>query len=85
MIDPAYLHECFIYDPASGVLTWKPRPREHFNTDHGWRIFSGKHAGKAAGNSTDRYVKVILIHDGQRKQVYAHQCVIGNASRRNAR
>jgi hypothetical protein len=74
MIDPAYLRECFTYDPASGDLTWKDRPREHFPTVHGWRIFQGKHAGKpvVAG---ERYVQVKLTHAGKQHLVYAHQVI----------
>jgi len=34
-----YLREAFDYDPKTGVLTWRKRPREHFNTDRGWKIW----------------------------------------------
>lgn len=43
-----YLHACFAYDPYSGVLTWRDRPRSHFATEHGQRIFSARCAGRAA-------------------------------------
>lgn len=43
-----YLWECLHYDPESGRLTWKHRPKEHFkrSADHlTWNI---KFAGKSA-------------------------------------
>lgn len=49
-----YLRECLDYDPVTGVLTWKDRPRSHFPTEHGYLIFRGKYAGCAAG-SPGRY------------------------------
>jgi len=49
-----HLRECFMYDPETGVLTWKERPREHFAADHAWRRFNVKHAGGAAGWVADK-------------------------------
>jgi HNH endonuclease/AP2 domain len=45
-----YLLACFDYDPATGVLTWKHRPREHFATERVWRIWNTRFAGHTAGN-----------------------------------
>ena len=47
-----FLHECFICDPVQGTLTWKERPRSHFDCDKGWRIFNRKFAGKGAGSKS---------------------------------
>lgn len=44
-----YLHECFRYNHALGVLIWKERPINHFNTKHGWKVFNSLYAGKIAG------------------------------------
>jgi hypothetical protein len=44
-----YLQECLDYDPDTGVLTWKRRPREHFDSDHGYKVFNTAYAGRAAG------------------------------------
>ena len=44
-----HLRECFMYNPETGVLTWKERPREHFATEQARRHFNAKHAGTAAG------------------------------------
>lgn len=44
-----YLRECFSYDPETGELTWKVRPRHHFksaNAQAGWNArFAGQRAG----------------------------------------
>lgn len=52
--EAAYLQECFSYDPDTGVLTWRKRPREHFPTERGWRVFNSSRAEKQAGSKTDR-------------------------------
>lgn len=44
-----YLRQCFIYDPESGILTWRSRPREHFRSDHVYHASVGRCAGKLAG------------------------------------
>lgn len=44
-----YLRACFAYDPDTGTLTWKERPREHFTTEQAWLVFNNKRAGTAAG------------------------------------
>lgn len=45
-----YLKECLNYNPLTGLLHWKERPREHFKTAHGWNIFNSKFANKIAMN-----------------------------------
>lgn len=37
--DQAYLLSILSYDPASGALTWKPRPRDHFRSWHHYKTF----------------------------------------------
>lgn len=54
--DHDYLRECFDYDPLTGVLRWRDRPREHFPTDRGWRTFNGLFAGRVAGSGKYRSV-----------------------------
>lgn len=50
MINQKYVKEAFDYDPVTGILTWKQRPRHHFNTDRGWKLCNTKFAGKPCGN-----------------------------------
>lgn len=45
MFSRDYLNECFTYNPDTGVLSWKTRPREHFNTDRSWKRFNSTLAG----------------------------------------
>jgi len=47
--DQAYLRECFDYDPVTGVLYWRERPRTHFLTDPDWKIWNKRTARKVAG------------------------------------
>lgn len=53
-----YLNECFNYNPETGDLTWKSRPKSHFRTVKGCNIFNGQSAGKVAGNSVNLNGKV---------------------------
>ena len=46
-----YLRSCFAYDPETGLLIWKPRPKEHFSV-HGYTMFNSRCAGKQAGWKT---------------------------------
>jgi hypothetical protein len=50
--DAEYLHQCFSYDPATGELTWKRRPRSHFRTDGEHKRWNGRYANKPAGRVT---------------------------------
>jgi hypothetical protein len=70
--DATYLRECLNYNPETGVLTWRHRPREHFKSEHVWRVWTSNFAGKTAGSRSDRYVRVILTgwH-----HAYAHRII----------
>lgn len=48
-----YLHKALLYDPDTGLLTWRKRPLEHFeNHPQGalkaWFNWNHRHAGKPA-------------------------------------
>lgn len=45
--DCEFLKECFEY--RDGKLFWLNRPRCHFSTEKGWKIFNTSFAGKEAG------------------------------------
>lgn len=42
-----YLNECFSYDPTTGVLTRKNRPRHHFTSVASWKITNTQFAGRS--------------------------------------
>ena len=44
-----YLDDCLDYDPVSGEILWKERPRNHFLTDRSWKRNNTRWAGKPAG------------------------------------
>jgi hypothetical protein len=44
-----YLRECFEYNPETGGLRWKERPRHHFVSDRNWNQTNSKSAGKIVG------------------------------------
>lgn len=46
-----YLNEAFEYDPKTGHLYWKERPRSHFPTTAGWRRTNSEFAGTYAAKS----------------------------------
>ena len=50
--DVEYLRQCFNYIPETGKLIWKTRPRSHFATEHSWRSWLSRFAGKEAGGLT---------------------------------
>ena len=58
----SFLKECFSYDPDTGILMWKRRPRHHFSRDRDWRTFnttfSGRQAGRREGGVGGKYIKV---------------------------
>ena len=45
-----YLNECFEPDYEKGILYWKERPRHHFRTERGYKIWNARFANKKAGH-----------------------------------
>lgn len=59
------VRECINYNPASGILTWKSRPRSHFNTDSAWKYFNRRYPGTEAGTeAAHRHTKYRFIGIG---------------------
>lgn len=50
MFSKKYLIECFKYNPDTGILTWRFRPRHHFKTDSQFKRINRRHAGTLAGS-----------------------------------
>jgi hypothetical protein len=50
-----YLRECFDYDPQTGALRWRVRPRGHFSNDHIEASWNTRRAGTIAGALSDGY------------------------------
>jgi len=46
---PEYLQEALDYDPATGGLMWKHRPRHHFKTEAACKSWNAQYSGKPAG------------------------------------
>lgn len=47
-------HELFVYNPETGQLVWKERPRHHFSSDKAWKVFNTAMAGRVAGHKQVR-------------------------------
>lgn len=45
-----YLRKVLDYDPDTGVLAWKRRPREMFKAERDCNVWNTRFAGKVAGN-----------------------------------
>lgn len=47
-IDAELLRSLLDYDPITGALTWRPRPREMFKRDSLWKRWNSRYAGRGA-------------------------------------
>lgn len=77
--DTSFLKECFLYDPETGVLTWKERPVSHFKNLQGCKSFNVRYAGKKAGTRQHRrggqkhHVCMDISRNGFYSQITAHK------------
>lgn len=67
----AYLKECFDYDPVTGNLIWRARPRSHFKTRNASGA-SGRRVGQVAGTQVACWYRFISL---DRKPYLAHRLV----------
>ncbi|MFA5925241.1 MAG: HNH endonuclease [Methylococcaceae bacterium] len=74
-----FLQECFTYDPDTGILTWKVRPRHHFTTEHSFKVFNTKFSNKKAGGIAGRgYINVLVKNYRFRAHRIIWKLVTGN-------
>ena len=52
-----YAKEVLSYDPETGEFRWKERPRHHFKTAKGWRIFNTRYANQRPGVVEKGYIR----------------------------
>lgn len=57
----AHLHEGLDYDPATGVLHWKVRPRHHFKTLRAMHTANSRDAHKVAGTVSARGYRRVML------------------------
>jgi hypothetical protein len=70
----AFLRECLDYDPTTGALTWRVRPREHFRSDNIWAKINTQWAGRTAGNLSNKgYLRIRVTFAGVGWAVRAHR------------
>jgi hypothetical protein len=49
----AIVRELLIYDPVTGLFEWRRRDRKWFRSNHDWKTWNTKNAGKRAFTYTD--------------------------------
>jgi hypothetical protein len=69
------LKEALDYDPETGALAWRERPRAHFVARADWKQFNRRFAGKPAGANQRRCRQVRITLRGRVFQLYAHRVI----------
>lgn len=70
ILTQSYLRECVSYDKDTGIFYWRERPRSHFRTDRGHKVFLSQKAGKPVGTFNKEKYLIISI---DKVQYYAHR------------
>lgn len=68
-----YLRECFSYDPESGELRWKTRPRSHFTTDRGCAQTNSRFTDRLAATRGNAFGHASVCVGG--RVFYAHRII----------
>lgn len=70
----AFVREALTYEPESGELRWKERPREHFSTEKTRRSWNTQFAGKAAGSpDITGYLRFSISVGGRAMDLKCHR------------
>jgi hypothetical protein len=73
-IPPSFIKECLNYNPSTGIVTWKTRPRSHFKTGRVFAIWNTRFAGKPITYiNYHGYVKLVLTYNDVKYGPRAHQ------------
>jgi HNH endonuclease/AP2 domain len=75
LIPISFLRECFDSYPETGIVCWKERPREHFTSTRGWRIFNKMHAGRQITYSPNGYPRARVRYQGRIYGIFLHRIV----------
>lgn len=68
-----YLRQCFNYEPDTGLLVWRTRPIDHYQSAKVWKIITKRCAGLTAGyRNKAGYIAVNL--DGS--MYLAHRIIV---------
>lgn len=70
-----YLRECFDYNPDTGSLTWRARPREHFATDSAWKQWNSMRPGTSPPYLTHGYLGVNFSSGSHKGQYRQHRII----------
>jgi hypothetical protein len=65
------------YDPETGLLTWRPRPREMFSNLRSYTIWNIRFPGTTAGSPSNGYIVVGLLNVNYRAHRLAWLIVHG--------
>lgn len=70
-----FIRQCFAYDPLTGRLFWRERPRKHFDSDKAHEVFNAQRAFTEAfaKPGTDGYLKAKLRYNGSIFYIMAHR------------
>jgi hypothetical protein len=70
------LRRLFVYNPITGELIHRFRPREDFSHSRHWRMWRRRYEGRSAGSlRVDGYVMVVTNIGGVRHSILAHRLI----------
>lgn len=72
-LPPSVVAECLRYDPETGELMWKERPRRHFGTSQAHGHFNATVAGTVARARSHGYIRVAISYCGVVHLLYGHR------------